>query len=540
MTYTYDIYADDVINNRVTVCNYIKQAVTRYISFKKKYNFREDKVQEVINFISKLKHFSGAVAGKPFLLEPWQQWIIANIFGFYRDNGRRLTRTVYLEVGRKNGKSSLLAAIQLYMFVCGEAGAEVDYCANSAKQASISFQMTSKYLRSIDSKCKYFQRYRDSIKFPKADSIINVFASDADKLDGYSPSSFLLDEMHEMKDSKLYDVLVSGQGFRENPLACMTTTAGFNKFGFCYNFRKICLEILAGVTEKDNMFAAIYTIDDTDNWQDHNVWLKANPNLGVSVQVEFIGDQIESAIQNPSLEISVKTKNLNMWVDSAETWIPYEDLLKCVGDVKRDMFDKETYCYVGVDLSSVSDLTAVSVLIPYNGKLYYKTFYYLPQETVYNSPNSQLYQQWQRQKFLTVTPGNVIDYDYITADIKRISEYFIIDKIGYDPYNSTNWAIQCTSEGMPMEPYSQSLLNFNAPTKELERQIKLGNVVMDNNPITLWCFANAVLKIDHNENMKPVKEIKEQKIDGTIAMIEALGIYQSQPNYSNEIMAIPN
>lgn len=537
MNYSYDIYANDVKNGKVTACKYIKQAVTRYFQFKEKYDFRNDKVEKVINFISKLKHFTGKHSGKPFILQPFQQWIIACIFGFYYPNtDKRLTKTAYIELCRKSGKTAFAAAIQLYMLVAdGEDGAEIDFLANNAKQAKIAFDMSSNFLASIDSKGKYFKRYRDSIKFDKTKSFIQVLSSEASGLDGFNPSSFCLDEVHEYKDSRLYDVMVSGQGMRENPLGVMITTAGFNKFGFCYPYRKSCIEVLSGFKEKDSLFAAIYTLDDEDNWEDENVWIKSCPNLGITVTKDYIKDQIESAKINPSLEVGIKTKNLNIWCDSAETWIPYDELLKCCSPVKKEMFEDETFCYLGIDLSSVSDLSCVSVMIPYNEKYYFKTFYYLPQDTVYNSPNSQLYQEWQRQKFLTVTPGNTIDYDYILSDIKRISEYFLINKIGYDTYNATQFAVNATAEGLPMEPYSQSLLNFNGPTKELERQIKLGNVIIDPNPITLWCFSNAVLKRDFNENVKPIKQHDNQKIDGTIAMIEALGVYLGQPVYSNEI-----
>lgn len=531
----YTQYARDVLAGNIPACLYIKQSCQRYLDFFEKYEFRPEECEKVVNFISKLKHFSGSVAGKPFILEEWQKWIIYSIFGFYRDNGKRLTRTVYLEVARKNGKSSLLAAIQLYMFVCGENGAEVDYCANSAKQAAISFQMTSKYLRSIDKNGKYFLRYRDSIKFPKKDSIVNVFASDADKLDGYSPSSVLLDEMHAMKDSRLYDVMISGQGFRENPLTCLTTTAGFDKFGFCYSFRKTCLDAISGVIEKDNMFAAIFTIDEDDDWQNPDVWRKANPNLGVSVQEEFISDQIESATQNSTLEVSVKTKNLNIWCNSSDVWIPYDFILKATDKIRLEQFPEETICYAGVDLASVSDLTALSIMIPYKEKFYFATKYYLPETCLYENSNSELYRKWKNQGMLTVTPGNVTDYDYITKDLLKLRQYFIIDKIAYDQYNSTQWAVQCTSEGLPLVPYSQALWNFNKPTKELERLIKMGSIVIDNNEITRWCFSNVSLKEDHNENIKPVKVEKQNKIDGVIAMIQALGIYLETPQYSNEI-----
>lgn len=528
-------FAEDVVAGRIKSCSYIFHACKRYLSFFDKYDYNEDKVEKVINFIQKLKHFTGKHNGKNFILQPWQIWIVSAIFGFYKGE-KRVTRSVYIEVARKNGKTAFIAAIQLYMLIAdGENGAECDFLANNAKQAKIAFEFCSNFLASIDARGKYFKRFRDNIKFDKTKSFIQVLSSEASGLDGFNAYSWVLDECHEQKDSRLYDVMVSSQGMRENPLGMIITTAGFNQFGFCYPYRKTCTEIISGVKEDDSQFAAIFTLDENDDWTDEEVWIKSNPNLGITVQNDYIKDQINKAKINPSLEIGVKTKNLNIWCNSADVWINNDLILSVTESFALKMFPEETVCYIGVDLASVSDLTAMSIMIPYEDKFYFATKYYLPETCLYENSNSELYRKWKNQGYLTVTPGNVTDYDYVTKDIINISRYFIIDKIAYDQYNSTQWAIQATSEGLPLEPYSQALWNFNKPTKELERLIKMKKVVIDNNEITRWCFANVTLKEDHNENIKPVKVEKQNKIDGCISMIEALGIYLETPQYSNVI-----
>lgn len=532
----YTEYAEQIVNGEIVSCTYVKQACQRYLSFFEKYDFREDKVEKVINFIGKLKHFTGSHNGKPFTLLPYQKWIIYSIFGFYhKGTNKRVTNYVYIELARKQGKTALAAAIALYMLVGdGESGAEVEMVANSAKQAKICFDMSSNFLSSIDKKGKYFKRYRDKIKFDYTKSFLQILSSDASGNDGYNSSCFILDECHEQPNSKLWDVMCSSQGMRENPLAIIITTAGFNKFGFCYEYRNTCTEILSGVKDDDSQFTAIYTLDEDDDWQDEKNWVKANPSLGVTVNTDFLAQQIHKAKNNVSLEIGVRTKNLNQWVNVKDVWLSNDLLLKYTSPVNYDDY-KECQCYMGVDLSAVSDLTALGVVIPMSDKFYIKVHYYLPQSCLEDNSNAELYKKWKHQGLLTITDGNVTDYDYILKDIKKIGEKLYIQKIAYDSWNATQWAINATTEGLPIEPYSQAIGNFNRPTKEFERLLKNGSIIIDNNEITRWCFQNITLKSDWNENVKPVKNSDQQKIDGAIAAIEALGIYLKEPQYNNVI-----
>lgn len=533
-------YAHKILNNEITSCKYIKEACKRYFALFDKYEYRADRVERVINFINKLKHFKGQHNGKPFILMPWQIWIISSIFGFYKEDGKRLVNNVYIEVSRKNGKTAFIGAIALYMLIAdGENGAEIDFLANNAKQASIAYEFASYFLQSIDPKGKYFERLRSKIKFDKTKSFIQVLSSESSGLDGFDSSCFVLDEVHEQKDSRLYDVMISSQGQRQNPLALLITTAGFNLFGFCYPYRKVCTEIIMGAKEDDSMFSAIYTLDEEDRWDDSSVWIKSNPNLGITVQTDYLERQINNAKINPSLEVGTKTKNLNMWCTSQDVWLNNDLILENTKEINFEDFDEETVCWLGVDLASVSDMTALSLFIPYEDKYYFKSWYYLPESCLENNPNSRLYLEWYKKGYLTLTKGNVTDYDYVTSDIKKISEYFLIDKIAYDQYNSVQWAIDCTAEGLPLEPYSQALWSFNRPTKEFERALKMNKVVIDNNPITRWCFANVTLKRDFNENVKPIKgNSVHEKIDGVISMLQAFGIYLMQPQFNNEIFTI--
>jgi phage terminase large subunit-like protein len=497
----YTQYAEDVINDKIVACKYVKLACKRYLSFFGKYDFRIDKVDKVVNFISHLKHTTGKHNGQPFILLPYQSFIIYSIFGFYyKGTDKRVTNYVYIELARKQGKTALASAIALYMLVAdGENGAEVEMLANSAKQAKICFSMSSNYLSTIDTKGKYFKRYRDSIKFDKTKSVLQVLSSDSSGNDGWNSSCFVLDECHEQRDSRLWDVMCSSQGMRENPLAMIITTAGFNMFGFCYSYRNTCIEILNGVKEDDTQFTAIYTLDDDDDWTNEENWIKSNPSLDITVSREYLRQQVTKAKNNSTLEVGTRTKNFNQWLSSSDIWINNNIILDSTDNINLKDFQGET-AYLGVDLASVSDMTALSIMIPTNDKLLFKTYYYLPQSTLIDNSNAEQYKQWKREGHLIITDGNVTDYDYILRDILKINEYLYIYKVAYDQYNATQWAISATNEGLPLEPFSQALWHFNKPTKEFERLIKSGKVVIDNNPITRWCFSNVTLKFDHNEN----------------------------------------
>lgn len=533
-------YPVDVISGNVIAGKHIKKACERFFSLMDddRYMFLEEKVDKVIRLYHHLRHFKGRHSGKPFVLEPWQEWIIASIYGFYnKSDGSRLTQTVYIEVARKNGKTALAAGIGLNALINDdEDGAEVYFAANSKDQVKISaWPLCSNFAKAFDPKEKYLKVYRDTINFDKTISWLKVLAADSTKLDGPNPSTFILDEYHAAKSNSLKAVLESGQGTRDNPLEIIITTAGFDKLGPCYELRTTATEILNGLKEDDSFFMAIYSLDENDDWKDEANWIKSNPNMDVTVKSSYLRKEVRKAMNTPSDEVNVKTKNLNMWCDSSDVWIPDDYILACSRKVDLDDFTTKDDCFAGIDLSSTSDLTCVSFMIPKDGKSYFKTLYYLPEEALETKKNKEQYSEWVRLGFLKLTPGNVVDYDYILDDILSVDKRLYIVKVGYDSWNATQFVINATDKGLPMEPVSQSIGNFNRPTKEMERVILSGNVVIDNNPITRFCFRNVVMKLDHNGNTKPSKEYRDKKIDGVISMIEAMGVCLMTPQYSNSI-----
>lgn len=534
-------YAKDVVEGKIVAGQNIIKSCQRFLDDlnNSKWEFREDKVERCLKFISTMKHFKGKSSGKSFILEPWQQTIVANIIGFYwkGTNTRRFTSS-YIEVSRKNGKTALAAALCLYYLIAdGEDGAETILAANSREQASIAFEYCYKFAKQLDPSGKILTSKLKGISFNINSSKLKVIAADSTKLDGFNASFGLVDEYHAAPNSKIRDVIKSSMTMRENPHLMVITTAGFDKTLPCYQLRTTCIEILNGLKQDDSMFIAIYSMDEGDDWTDERNWEKCTPNLDVTVTRKAIAEQVQSAKNNPSEEVGVKTKTLNMWCDSSECWIQENYILKSTQKIDLNNF-KDEICYIGVDLSATSDLTAVSYLIPKDDKYYFKVDYYLPESCLEDNPNSDLYRRWKNTKQLHITPGNVTDYDYITNDMMRRNEFLRIFKVGYDKWNATQWAINAQDQGLPLEEYSQSIGNFNKPTKELERLILSGKAVIDNNEITRWCFRNVEIKQDWNDNSKPVKSSRMKKIDGVIAMIQSLGIYLTNPTVANDMIII--
>lgn len=550
-TKLYNKYPRDVLDGKITACRSIKLACERYLSWFERDDiyFDYEDVDRKIKFIQKLKHSTGQHNGQNFILLPWQSWIIAGIFGFkYKDTHFRVIRNVFLFLARKTGKTALAAAISLACsLVDDEPAAEVDLVANSAAQAHIAFTHCINFAESVDPKKKVFKRYRDSIKIPRSKSHIQVLASDSMGLDGYNASTFIIDEFHAAKDWDLYNVMKSSQGMRRQPLGIIITTAGFLLGDYpCYQYYNTCKDILEGNKENDSQFAAIFELDKDDDWKDEANWEKCTPSLGHTVFKSYMEEQVQSAINNPALEAGVKTKTINMFCQSANVWIPNDTLKNVLKQLDWKIFYNQPV-YMGVDLSATSDLTSTTVMMPPDAareyepdKFIFKTLIYIPQIAVQKSTNNMLYKQWINEKYAIMTSGNVVDYDYIMKDQLDLSEKTILYNIFYDSYNATQWAIHCTELGLPLEPFSQSLGNFNKPTKMLEMLINAGRCIIDYNPVVIWAFSNVEIKIDSNENYKPIKanNEKNKKIDPVISMIQALGGYLNSPQFNPEIFSI--
>lgn len=539
-------YNESILNGTILAGEWIKLACERT---KQMFN-RDDiiidyeDVDKKIKFISKLKHFRGKFAGKPFILFDWQQWVIFNIYGIkYKSNNLRVCRNVLMFISRKNGKSSLAAALGIIAaFADGEQGAEVALIANSAKQANILFDMIKNYTTSVDPNQILFKRYRSSINIPLTNSKIIVHSADPKALDGFNCSAFVWDEAHSAKDSRVYDLMKNSQGTRTQPLAITITTSGFllgDEYPL-YSMWQTCTDILQGTKTDDSWFMAIYQMDEDDDWKDKSMWKKCSPGYPEIIDETFMEDALTEAINNPSKEVEFKTKLLNQWCSAETIWIPREDLMQHSQKFDITNFkDDEYYCYAGVDLGSVSDLTAVAYLIKKEDKFYIFCDAYIPTGSIEKSKNKELYRKWIREGYLKVTHGDRMNYEEVVHDILEFNKEIPILEIAYDKYNAIEWARKCSEEGLVLTPFSQTKGNFNLATKEFERKLYNGDIVLIDSPVLRWCFANAMLEYDKLENCKPVKGVGSMnKIDAVIAVLEAFGIYMMREEKKGTISII--
>ena len=547
LTKPYIQYCEDILNKKIPSC---KAIYLQCKQFKERFNrediwFDYDTVDKRIRFVSKMHHWTGVHNGKPFNLLPWQQFAFAGIFGWkWCDTNLRVTKNVLIMPVRKNGKTTLMAAIALIMAtIDGENGAEIDFIANSAKQANIGFNACRNLAESIDPRNLLFQRYRDSIKVEATKSMIQVLCSDSMTLDGYNSSCTLIDEFHAAKDWELYNVLKSSQGMRTQPLTIICTTAGFLLDGYpLFEMRKTCLDILEGKKTDDTQFSLIYELDKEDDWKDKNIWLKCCPSLGQTVLESYIEEQVLAAQNQPSLEVGVKTKNMNIFCQSEEVWISSPTLDEVMDEVNLDDFEgEEAFC--GVDLAAVSDLTCLTILFPPNNlrkvhpdKFVFKTFEYIPSSAV-QSVNGSKYLEWQKYSSrFKIIEGNVTDYDVILNDQIELSNKHNIVTTGYDQWNATQYTINAEKAGLTMSPFSQSLGNFNRPTKQLERLILSKKCIIDKDPCVKWCFNNVVLQHDSHDNIKPSKTTYQNKIDPIVSIITSIGMYLDERGMDIEIV----
>lgn len=542
----YTDYAYKVINNEIVASEYIKLACKRFLSYLESddIEFNAKKADKVVKFVEKLTLSTGKFNRQKFKLAEWQKFVVYYVYGLvYKDTQLRVVREVYLQLARKSGKTALASALALYHLVAdGENDGQVIFAANSAAQAQLAFKMTSDYVSYLDTKGKYFKRYRDSIKFPLTKSIIKVVSADASRLDGLNVSCAIIDEYHAAQNNDVSDVLTSAVGMRTQPLIIYITTAGFDLTSPCYIMRNTCVELLYDKIKDDSLAAFIYELDENDDIEDEKNWIKAQPNLDLTVTKEAIQSDLTKAKNNPSLMTNFKTKILNKWCASAVgEWIPNEVLLK--DSEKVNLKDWKDYtCYVGLDLSSVSDITAISILIFDNitQKYLFKNYYFLPQSALQESSNREKYRVWSEQGYLFLTSGNVVDYEYVLNLIQKINKIVQIEAIAYDSWQSTALIIKLTELGYNCQPFSQSTGSMNRPTRHLEMIARNGHLILDDNPITRWMFANVELREDYNNNVKPIKMNKnsENKIDGVAAICDALGYYLTQTHYDNTIISI--
>lgn len=527
-------YAEDVRSGRVLAGLHVKNAVERYYrdldnALDKGWYLDRAAGEKAIKFIERLKHTKGKWDGQYLILEPWQHFIIYNLFAWKRSDGMRRFRYAYIEVARKNGKTALAAGIALLMlYLDGEPRAEVYSVATSKDQARLAFEDAKSIVKKTDLS-KRMQVYTNSIAYEQKGSFFKALSSDSGIHDGLNPHCTIVDEFHAHPHSGMFDVMKSAIGARSQPLIFIITTAGFNKNGPCYAYRRNAMNIAAGIVEDDSLFTMIFTLDKGDAWDDPAVWGKANPNLGISVDLDYVTDQVTDAKNRPEALRNVKTKNINLWVDAETTWILDDKWMQCVGTTPEDELE-DCECWGGLDLSNVSDITAFALTFKQNEKVQHKCWFWIPEETMQVKIEKENinYAAWVEEGYVKVTPGNVTDYDFVKADILAICEKYQVKSIAYDRWNSSQTIIDLTNEGLIFSPFGQGYGSMSAPSKQFENNILTAKAEHFGNPVLRWMMASTSVSTDPAGNIKPDKRKSSQKIDGIVACIMSLGEMMTQ------------
>lgn len=493
-------------------------------------SYDKAKADRAVAFIQNLKHTKGKWDGKPFLLLPWQEQIVRDIFGIVRPDGKRQFRSAYIEIPKKNGKSELAAAIALYLlYGDGEASAEVYGCANDRNQASIVFDVAKRMVEKspallrrskIAAATKRIVNYRNA-------GFYQVLSAETGTKHGLNISGLVFDEIHAQPNRKLYDVMTKGSGdAREQPLFFIITTAGTDKESICYELHTKALDIMNGRKIDHSFYPVIYGLSDEDDWNDERNWYKANPSLGYTISIDRVRDAYKDALDNPAEENVFKQLRLNIWTNSAVAWIP--DHIYERGNLKIDFSALEGRdCYAGLDLSSTSDITAFVLVFPPRSeseKYIVLPFFWLPEETLELRCRRDhvLYDVWHRQGYINTTEGNVIHYGFIERFIERLGEKYHIIEIAYDRWNATQMVQNLEDMGFTMVPFGQGFKDMSPPSKELYKLLMEGNINHGGNPVLKWMAQNVVMRQDPAGNIKPDKERSVEKIDGIVALIMGL------------------
>lgn len=543
MSYTAESYITDVLEGNITVCKFVKLAVERHLNDLKRQNteafpywFDEEEAKNKIDFSQELRHTKGkwAKMRMKLQLEPWQQFIDWVVFGWKRSgtNLRRFNKS-YIEVARKNGKTTKAATDNNYCFFAdGEEGPE-NYCIATKKdQAKIAWRESKEQIEKHPYLRKIAKTYKQNstVVIPGTQALMRPVGKDSDTEDGQNPHFVLVDEYHAHKTAELLNVMEDGMGSREQPLLEIITTAGYDKNAPCFQEeRDLIVKILERTLDPlpEDVFGIIFTLDEGDDWTDENVWGKSNPNLGVSISIDYLRSQVRKALASPQKQNSVKTKNLNIWTQAVTRWIGHEVWDACGGKIP-DLTGRT--CFGAIDLSTSTDITAWVLCFPpteLESKYTFLYRFFIPGEDLLERERRDKvpYTLWRDKGFVFATDGNVIDYDFIEAQIQKDADTYDIASIAYDPWNSTQIVNHLINDGMDMVPFRQGYASMSPASKDFEKRALAKELNHGGNPVMKWMISCTETSSDPAGNIKPVKPDRKKsgkRIDGVIGSIMSL------------------
>ena len=492
--------------------------------------FDEEKAKRTVDFINCLKHTKGKWRGQPFELLPWQETVIRDVFGTVKENGYRQYNTAYVEIPKKNGKSELAAGVALYM-TCGdnEWGAEVYGCASDRQQASIVFDVAVDMVEQCPALKKRIKPVM-SVKrlvYKPTNSFYQVLSAEAYTKHGLNVHAVIFDELHSQPNRELFDVMTKGSGdARTQPLFFLITTAGTDRHSVCFEQHQKAEDILQGRKTDPTFYPVIYGASDDADWSSEDVWRKANPSLGHTIDIEKVRNAYLSAKDNPAEENIFRQLRLNQWVKQSTRWMQMEKWDACAFPVdEREVLGRE--CYGGLDLSSSIDITAFVLVFPPRNdteKYILLPYFWIPEENMRLRVRRDHvpYDVWERQGFLQTTEGNVIHYGFIENFIDDLGRKFHIKEIAFDRWGAVQMVQNLEGLGFTVVPFGQGFKDMSPPTKRLMELVLEKNIAHGGHPVLRWMMDNIFIRTDPAGNIKPDKEKSTEKIDGAVAAIMGL------------------
>lgn len=491
------------------------------------YYFDQEAADRAISFIERFcTHTKGELAGKPFLLEDWQKDITAKIFGWKnKETDLRKYRTVFIEVPRKNGKTTYCAAVANYMlFADSERGSEVYAAAGDRSQAGIVFEIAKGMVLNNPELSSRGEVFRNSITNKSKGNFFQAISSDSKTKHGFNANCIIFDELHTQPNRDLWDTLTTSTGARRQPLTIAITTAGYDRQSICYEIYDYAKKVQSGAIEDETFLPVIFEADPEDDITSEEVWKKANPNYGVSLRKEYMMQESKKAVDVPSYQNTFKRLMLNIWTDSQTQWITHKEWELC-----NQPFDYKQLegmeCWGGLDLASTRDISAFVLVFNVDGKIIVLPHLFVPKDNAKKRSDRDgvNYMEWIRDEHIVGTEGNVADYNYIKAKINELSNKYRINGIAYDRWGASQLVLDLIDDGAKMDPFGQGFVSMSAPSKELEKMILSKEIVHDNNPVMNWMLSNTTILEDPAGNIKPSKNKSKEKIDGVVALIMAIG-----------------
>ena len=523
-------YYQQIEQGKIVVGNKIKKIYKKLIEESENsslpFYFDEAAGERPIIFIETFCKQAEGEIGKPIKLELFQKAYIQALFGFLNRETkmRRFNETMFL-VGRKNGKTTMLSAIALYMMIAdGEGSAECYSVATKKDQASKAFK-SAVAMRSQSPEIRALvNKRRTDMYMPSTFSSFEPLSSDSDTLDGLNAHLVIIDELHAIKDRNLYEVMKQSTSSRRQPLVVMITTAGTVRECIFDDIYAYANNVLDGTIQNDAFLPVLYELDKTEEWKDIKCWAKANPGIGTIKQYKYLTEQVQRAKDDFSSKKGILCKDFNVRSNTEEKWLDF-DIVN-----NEETFELEdlrgSYGIGGADLSSTTDLTCATILIIKNHKKYILQQYFIPKERLEEKAQEDNvpYDIWEKRGLLTTCEGAKVNYSDVTDWFKKMHNEYDISPywVGYDPWGSQYWLQEMQEAGFEMIKIIQGARTMSNPMKELEADLKEKNINYNNNPILKWCLLNTAVEIDKNDNIRPVKGKKsKQRIDGTVSLIDA-------------------